>query len=86
METQQCIADCCAVFGVSGGCASPAVLMRFAAVSRRGQGKHWVFLGSHVDAVKPQHVLMFYPDTSQVGVGLFKKLAGSLLCSYKVSL
>lgn len=64
--------------------------MRFAdaAVSRRGQGKHWLFLGSHVDSDtgKPQHVLMLYPDTSQVGVGLLKELAGSLLCSYKVSL
>lgn len=47
-----------------------------------------MFLGSDADsdAVKPQHVLMVYPDTSQVGVGLLKKLAGSLLCSYKVSL
>lgn len=47
-----------------------------------------MFLGSDVDSdtVKPQHVLMAYPDTFQVGVGLLKKLAGSLLYSYKVSL
>lgn len=47
-----------------------------------------MFLASSVDSdtVKPQHVLMVYPDTSQVGVGLLKKLAGSLLYSYKVSL
>lgn len=47
-----------------------------------------MFLGSDVDSdtVKPQHVLMVYPDTFQVGVGLLKKLSGSLLYSYKVSL